>query len=194
MTTSLYDGDLGDNNVSPRPVVTPDQPAPETAAAQQVPPNPQWKRPIWLNAGSDVEVAGYVGAELMRDYGTVHYCEGEFWLYEGTHWKQIAEEQLRLLIHEYDGLPWGPNGRPVQLSKGRIDRILYELGAKLRQRDFFEGRPAGINCENGFISFDRGRPQLLPHDTEHRQRHVIPARWELGCSAEIPLVRCWLGS
>ena len=78
MTSSLYDSGRGDNNVFSQPVVTPDQPAPETAAAQQVPPNPQPKRPTWLNAGSDVEVAGYVGTELMRDCGTVHYCEGEF--------------------------------------------------------------------------------------------------------------------
>jgi putative DNA primase/helicase len=105
--------------------------------------------------------------------------------YTGTHWEPVPQEELRLLVHQYDGIPCGRDSR-VRLNKGKIDSILNELGAMLRQRDFFDARPAGINCETGFISFDQSGPHLLPHSPEHRQRHVIPGHWEPGSQAEIP--------
>jgi phage/plasmid-associated DNA primase len=182
----LYDSGPDENNGLPQPVVTPDQPAGEMAAAQQIPPDPQWKRPRWLKVGSDVEVAGYVKTELMHDYGTVHYCEGEFWRFTGKQWEIIPHESLRRLVHEYDGIAWGPNWKPLQLGAGRINSILKELAAMLSTPGHFDARPAGINCENGFISFEEGGPRLLPHARKHRQRHVIPARWEPGSPTEIP--------
>jgi phage/plasmid-associated DNA primase len=148
--------------------------------------DPEQKRPGWLRAGSDVEIAGYVEKELLRDYGSVLLCEGEFWRYTGTHWEPIAEDVLRCLIHLYDGIPWGMRGHPVQLSKGRVSSIIHELGAMLRQRDFFDARPAGINCLCGFITFEGGTPNLLLHSPEHRQRHVIPGRWEPSSLGDIP--------
>ena len=186
MTSSLYDSGLGDNNVLPRAVVVPDQPASETAAAQQVPPDAQPKRPTWLKVGSDVEVAGYVKRELMCDHGTVHHCEGDFWRFTGRQWEAIPREALRRIVHVYDGIAWGPNWKPLQLGAGRIDSILKELAAMLSTPGFFDAHPAGINCQNGFISFKEGGPRLFPHSREHRQRHVIPARWEPGSAAEIP--------
>ena len=113
MPNSLYDGGLGDNNVLPWPVVTADQPAPETAASQQVPPEPQPKRPRWLRVGSDVEVAGYVRTELMRDYGTVHYCEGEFWRFTGKQWEVVPEGSLRRTVMTTLPEPIGSEGPGV---------------------------------------------------------------------------------
>jgi phage/plasmid-associated DNA primase len=156
------------------------------AASQQVPPDPQPQRPRWLKVGSDVEIAGYVKEELIRDYGSVPYCEGEFWRFTGKQWEIIPHESLRCIVHEYDGIAWGPNWKPLQLGSGRINSILKELAAMLSKPGFFDARPAGINCENGFISFEEGGPRLLPHSRKHRQRHVIPARWEPGSPAEIP--------
>jgi phage/plasmid-associated DNA primase len=88
--------------------------------------------------------------------------------------------------------PWDRSTPPS--SKGRINSILNELAAMLSKPAFFDARPAGINCQNGFISFEEGGPRLLPHAPEHRQRHVIAARWEPGNPAEIPLVLYWHGS
>jgi putative DNA primase/helicase len=186
LTDSLYDSDPAVNNVLPEAVVPPDQPAPEKAATQQARPEPQSKRPRWLKVGSDVEVARYVKTELMYDYGSVHYCEGEFWRFTGKQWEIIPHKSLRCIVHEYDGIAWGPYGKPLQLSAGRINSILNELAAMLIKPAFFDARPAGINCQNGFISFEEGGPRLLPHSRKHRQRHVIPARWQPGSSAEIP--------
>jgi P4 family phage/plasmid primase-like protien len=74
----------------------------------------------------------------------------------------------------------------VRLGKTRIDSILNELGAILRQAAFFEDHPFGINCLSGFITFQEGAPKLVPHDPAHRQRHVLPGRWETGSSGELP--------
>jgi phage/plasmid-associated DNA primase len=113
-------------------------------------------------------------------------CEGEFWRYAVTHWEPIPRDEMRCRAQVYDGLPWGANWRPVQLGKTRIDSILNELAAILSRPDFFVAHQLGINCLSGFISLETGEPMLVPHDREHRQRHVIPARWEPGSAAEIP--------
>jgi putative DNA primase/helicase len=69
----------------------------------------------------------------------------------------------------------------VQLSKAHVDSVLHEMSAKLAQPEFFAEAPAGINCASGFIAFDGyGKPNLLPHDPEHRCRHALPGRWRPG--------------
>jgi P4 family phage/plasmid primase-like protien len=186
LTNSLYDSAPDENNGLPKPVVTPDQPVAKTATTQQPLSDPQPRRPRWLKVGSDVEVARYVKEELAHDYGFVPYCEGEFWRFTGKQWEMIPHESLRRIVHAYDGIPMAPFGSPLQLGKGRINSILNELAAMLSKPAFFDAHPAGINCQNGFISFEEGGPRLLPHAPEHRQRHVISARWKPGNPAEIP--------
>jgi P4 family phage/plasmid primase-like protien len=132
-----------------------------------------------------VEIARRIAHELKQDFGSVPYCEGEFWRYIGTHWEPISQDELRRRVHACDGLRWGENGR-VKLNKNRIDSILNELGAILSEPAFFEARPRGVNCVSGFIAFQEGAPELLPHAPEHRQQHVLPGRWEPGSPAEIP--------
>jgi P4 family phage/plasmid primase-like protien len=175
MDNSIYQTVAVENNGLPRSVTTTE----ETSDSQP-------KRPNWLRVGSDVEVAGYVNTELMCDYGSVLHCEGEFWRFTGKQWEIIPHEKLRRIVHAYDGTPWGPNWKPLQLGKGRINSILNELAAMLSKPAFFDARRTGINCENGFISFQEGKPSLLPHSPAHRQRHVIPGRWEPDAVAEIP--------
>jgi phage/plasmid-associated DNA primase len=61
----------------------------------------------------------------------------------------------------------------------RDEGILVRLGAKvLNVQGFFDEQPRGVNCANGFIKFEPGAPPtLVPHDPEHRQRHVLPGAW-----------------
>jgi hypothetical protein len=150
------------------------------------PPGQPPKLPAQLKVGSDVEIARHIAEGLRRDYCRVPYCDGEFWAYSRTHWEPVPAEKLRHLVHTYDGIPWGSNWKRTQLNKGRINSILNELGAMLSERDFFDARPIGINCLSGFIAFDDDGPRLLPHAPEHRQRHVLQARWEPGGSGELP--------
>ena len=128
----------------------------------------------WLEIGSDVEIAMCMAAGLCG----VVWCEGEFWRYIGTHWEPIPRDAIRRSAQAYDGHLWGYQGRRVRLGKARIDSILHELAVMLSQPDFFAAHPLGINCLNGFISFETKEPVLVPHEGEHRQRHVLQGRWE----------------
>jgi putative DNA primase/helicase len=136
----------------------------------------------WLEIGSDVEIAKDMAAALRG----VVWCEGEFWRYVGTHWEPIPRDEMRRRAQAYDGRRWGARGWRLRLGKGRIDSILHELGAILSEPDFFAGHRLGINCLSGFISFGTGEPVLVPHDREHRQRHVLQGRWEPGPSTALP--------
>jgi P4 family phage/plasmid primase-like protien len=154
-----------------------------TTTEQAVPDQPA-KRSSALRIGSDVEIARCIKDELKRDHAAVPYCEGEFWRYTGAQWEPIEREKLRRLVHAYDGVPFGDRGY-VRLGKNRIDSILNELGAMLSEPAFFQARSAGINCLSGFIAFDGGKPHLLPHAPQHRQRYIVRAQWQPG-AAEIP--------
>jgi putative DNA primase/helicase len=172
LTQPIYENGPGDDKEMPGSV----------NVIEQTPDQPR-KKPR-LSVGSDVEIASCIKAKLVHDYHSVPHCEGEFWRYTGKQWETIPHEELRLIVHAYDGMPIPPKGHPLQLGKGRINSILNELAAMLSQSTFFDIRPAGINCLSGFITFDHGGPRLVPHAPEHRQRHVIPAQWEPGGRAE----------
>jgi P4 family phage/plasmid primase-like protien len=137
-----------------------------------------------LVIGSDVEIAGRVKEDLERAYGDILHAEGHFWRYGGSHWEAIAEPELRLAVHVYDGARFRtPAGEPsrVKLSKSRVDSVLNELAALLARPSFFETMATGINCASGFIRFDdEGTPYLEPHDQDHRCRHTLPGHWAPG--------------
>src|SRR5437763_6256311 len=71
-----------------------------------------------------------------------------------------------------------PGKTVIRLGKQRINSIIWELGATLSVTDWFSEVRVGINCQNGFIEFDKdGETKLVPHDPAYRQRHVLPAEW-----------------
>jgi P4 family phage/plasmid primase-like protien len=181
----LYEKDPGDHNGLPAPLITLDQPD-EPDVTDRVTSNPKPPTPPPLLLGSDVEIAQLIASRLKRHFGSTPYCEGQFWQYTNTHWEPIPRDELRRRVHECDGMEWGYERRHVRLGKSRIDSIINELGVILTKPGFFETHKVGINCLSGFISFEGGTPTLVPHDPEHRQRHVIPAQWgEQGGLAEI---------
>jgi P4 family phage/plasmid primase-like protien len=143
-----------------------------------------------LVIGSDVEMAGRVKEDLERAYGDVLHAEGHFWRHGASHWEAIAEPELRLAAHVYDGARFRtPAGEPsrVKLSKSRVDSVLNELAALLAQPSFFESMTTGINCASGFIRFDgEGTPHLEPHDQDHRCRHTLPGHWAPGTGGAPP--------
>jgi P4 family phage/plasmid primase-like protien len=142
-----------------------------------------------LEIGSDVELARLVSSRLRRTFGTTVYCDGAFWTYQSTHWKPHDEQALRLIVHEYDGAEYpGRSGEDskVRLGKGRIDSVLHEMRAILSSPEFFAKAALGINCMTGFISFSpAGTPSLMPHDPEHRHRHVLAGSWPCTASDEV---------
>jgi P4 family phage/plasmid primase-like protien len=87
---------------------------------------------------------------------------------------------LRRTVHQYDGAPCEVGG-DVKLSAARVTGVINELAAILTQRGFFADAPTGINCSAGFIIFDGdGVASVIPHHSDHRQRHLLPGRWAPG--------------
>lgn len=152
----------------------------ELAKAKECAADDEVKR---LKIGSDVEIAECVAVDLNGEFGEIIHADGDFWRYSGSHWEAIDEPHARQAVHKYDGaVYYKPSGAAVvQLSKAHVDSVLHEMSAKLARPEFFAEAPAGINCATGFIAFDRdGKPNLLPHDPEHRCRHALPGRWRPG--------------
>ena len=137
-----------------------------------------------LQVGSDVEIAGCVAQLLLQERGEILFCEGAFWYYAGSHWRQIDDHELRLTAHRYDGSSIPGSRSRVRLGRTRVDSILYEMRAILARPNFFTEAPVGINCTSGFIAFAQdGTPTLRPHDPEHRCRHTLKGSWTSDCLA-----------
>jgi P4 family phage/plasmid primase-like protien len=151
---------------------------------RQVLPGHQKRQTVkLLEIGSDVEIAQRVRKDLIERFGPIVFAEGASWRYSGTLWEPIADHELRRVVHLYDGALFGPPSKPslVKLGKGRIDSILNECATLSTELDFFHERPTGINCASGFIRFaDDGRAAIEPHHRDHRCRHTLPGRWQIG--------------
>lgn len=136
--------------------------------------------------GSDVEIADVLARSLRAKLGHVVYTDGQFWHHSLTHWSVLDGVALRRIVHQFDRIVPMESKAAIKLTSHRIDSILKETATMLAVSDFFDIAPPGINCTSGFIEFDRhGCPTLIGHLPEHRQRHVLPARWEPG-APEMP--------
>lgn len=139
------------------------------------------RREIWLDIGSDAEIAGRVARDMERRCGRVVQDDGEFWRHNGQHWEAIPSETLWQAVLSYDGAQFEtPAGElaNVKLGRGRVESILACMEALLRQRRFFAEAASGINCASGFITLaNSGEPSLVPHSPDHRQRHVLAGQW-----------------
>lgn len=134
-----------------------------------------------LPRGTDVAIARQIAVRLGDGRPTV-FDEGALWAYRDTHWSEVEHHRLRRLVHQYDGAPCHVGG-DVKLSAARVSGVINELAAILTQQGFFADAPSGINCSSGFITFgDEGIPTIVPHDPNHRQRHLLPGRWAPGAA------------
>jgi P4 family phage/plasmid primase-like protien len=147
------------------------------------------RQEIWLEIGSDTEIAGRVAADLKCRLGEVVQDEGEFWHHNGRHWEAIPVETLWRAVFAYDGALFEtPTGElsNVKLGKGRVESILTCMQPLLRRRRFFAEAAVGINCASGFITIAQdGTPCLVPHSPDHRQRHVLVGHWPCEFSVEV---------
>jgi P4 family phage/plasmid primase-like protien len=166
-------------------------------------PSKQYDLGATLEIGSDVEISRRIAESLKKRHGEVVHSEGHIWNFNGVHWEPFAENELRLIIHRFDGANIsGSNSHCVKLSKRRIDSIRSELAVILDEPEFFANPNVGINCASGFIKFDEaGSPWLVPHHPDHRIRHMLVARWpqkKLECQPDPPLLKkllrgCFIG-
>lgn len=134
--------------------------------------------------GSDVEIAKMLGIDLQSQYGTIVFDEGFFWRYVSTHWQALTEAELNLTIQQYDGM-YILGGNKIKLGHNKITSIRHCLEDQLRHKNFFAAAPVGINCQNGFITFENKVPKLTPHQQDYRQRHVLNGQWSPDCRVQL---------
>jgi P4 family phage/plasmid primase-like protien len=139
-----------------------------------------------LKIGSDVELAKKLAEQLRRAHdGRVVAAEGQIYRYDGRRWALIPVLELRLLVHEYDGALFQDAAEKravVRLSDTKITSILKVLTTVLTTDEAFFAKPtAGINALNGLVRFvgegKTARVEVVPHDPEHRHRHVIQVEY-----------------
>lgn len=156
---------------------------------------------IALTLGSDIELSRALVATLRyrcRDH--VVSDNGSLYGWTGTRWASVADDEVRRLVHDFDGsvYDWTGDGKPktIKLTKGRVDSVIFEAGAMLGARagdtsgflvddddhgrglGYFDAAPTGINCASGFIRIaPDGSADLLPHSPDHRQRHTLRGQW-----------------
>jgi hypothetical protein len=137
--------------------------------------------------GSDVEIGEHLKEYLNTKFGEIAYCEGKFWCYAVTQWKEIPRTDLWIAVAQYDGHTHGKKNSIIRLGKTRIESVLNHLEKICHRPGFFKDAARGVNCLSGFVEFAAdGTPSLEPHCEWHRQRHTLQARWSPGLS--IPAV------
>jgi hypothetical protein len=108
--------------------------------------------------------------------GQVVRAEGAFWEFDQTQWREVPEQRMRLMVHQFDGARVGEKGTPLKVGKRTIDGAQNELGSILGKQDFFERSTIGINVANGVVTFDDiGDFSVKPHCADDRFRFTIPA-------------------
>jgi phage/plasmid-associated DNA primase len=158
-----------------------------------------------LRIGSDNEIAERIAEELRREFTSAVYDLGQVYVWSGLRWRPLPREELVPRVRAFDGASY-PTGETrkgcLRLSRRHIDSVLSILEGILAKPDFFSAAPQGINAANGFLVFDKaGQPSLDIHRPEHRQRHVLRARWRPDLMAKPPagslmhqlLQGCFLG-
>tara|TARA_B110000008_G_scaffold255288_1_gene271897 strand:- start:855 stop:3143 length:2289 start_codon:yes stop_codon:yes gene_type:complete len=138
-----------------------------------------------LKTGSQVEIARLLKPILMeKKYTTVIYDQGCFWGFQETHWKEIISEEIRITIHQFDGIKYGKNSK-LKLSKIFIDGIINELAVICSKLGFFSEVPAGVNLLNGFVQIHSdGNITTVEHSADHRQRFLLKHVFEPNLSSE----------
>lgn len=132
-------------------------------------------------SGSDVEVAGALNLKLCERYTSqIVHTEGRFHAFTGKVWETVDEVTIRKTLYEFDGAPYGQKNK-LKLSKPKADSILSILKDQTHENDWFEQAPEGVNCENGFVSFDdHGGASISAHRPEQLQHFVLRASWTPG--------------
>lgn len=137
--------------------------------------------PPEFETGSDVEIARALAAGIRSAHGEAVYCEGAFFVWARTHWRDLHEPELRRLVHGFDGavILHGRKGERLKINKSRVDGALNEAAAMLEAPGFFDAPAAGLNCANGLLTFDAtGGVLLEDHAPDHRRRHCLQARFD----------------
>jgi putative DNA primase/helicase len=149
-------------------------------ASDENPPARASERATPLLHPSDLALADHLRSRF-EDFGPATvFAEGAWWQWRGTHYQAVSENETIEWVREFDGIPTSDRGK-LRLNKGKIKGILDVLKQRLAAPTYFDRVPRGVNLLNGFVALDaNGRPRLVAHAPDLKQRHIVEARWEPG--------------
>ena len=139
-----------------------------------------------LRLGTQIEVLHLILRALTAEHSVEPvFTEGRFWTYNGLHWTEYPEDQVRVRVHEFDGSSLGGK-KVLRVSKAFTDGVVRELAAAISKPKFFDQCAVGVNMKNGFVCLDHnGETRLTPHAAEHKQRFMLNHDY-IGSMTEIP--------
>tara|TARA_Y100000034_G_scaffold118864_1_gene160017 strand:+ start:2537 stop:5305 length:2769 start_codon:yes stop_codon:yes gene_type:complete len=148
-----------------------------------------WHAPFLFSRGDDLEVAERV---LEVDLGTdnVISTRSREYLYEDSSGVWVEDgldgtSNLFAAVSTYGGhLVATANGvKELKMGNQFINCAIKNIGAKTHNPRFFDNRPEGVACKNGFLE---PSGNIVPLDKKHRVRgeDVFPLHYSAGASCK----------
>jgi P4 family phage/plasmid primase-like protien len=134
---------------------------------------------IRLEIGSDLEIARLCINDMFANNGLYVYSEGSFYHWTGRIWAELGDVDIQKnFVSRYDGAHYGSSG-VIRLDQHKVKSIIKFIAQEMQIDDFFRDRPLGVNCQNGFVVFDReGTIKLVEHDPWQKCRTLCNGNYE----------------
>jgi putative DNA primase/helicase len=134
---------------------------------------------IKLEIGSDLEIARLCINDMLANDGLYVYSEGAFYHWMGRVWAELNDVDIqKRFVSQYDGAHYGSSGL-IRLDQHKVKSIIKFIAQEMQLDDFFRDRPLGVNCQNGFVVFDRdGNVSLIEHHPSQKSRTICNGGYE----------------
>jgi hypothetical protein len=147
--------------------------------------NTRWKADaeqftgIRLEIGSDLEIARFCINEMFANSGHYVYSEGSFYHWTGRIWAELGDVDIQKnFVSRYDGAHYGSSG-VIRLDQHKVKSVIKFIAQEIQIDDFFRDGPLGVNCQNGFVVFDReGNINLVEHNPWQKCRTLCNGDYE----------------
>jgi hypothetical protein len=119
---------------------------------------------IKLEIGSDLEIARLCINDMFANDGRYVFSEGAFYHWTGRIWAELSDVDVqKRFVSRYDGARYGGSG-VIRLDQHKAKSIIKFIAQEMEIGDYFQDRPLGVNCQNGFVIFDKdGNVSLIEH-------------------------------
>jgi hypothetical protein len=142
-------------------------------------PEPEKFTGIWLEIGSDLEIARLVINDMFANDELYVYSEGSFYHWTGNVWEELDDIHIQKeFVSRYDGARYG-GSCVIRLDQHKVKSIVKFIAQEMQIEDFFRDRPLGVNCKNGFVVFDKeGIVNLVDHHPGQKCRTICSGNYE----------------
>lgn len=122
-----------------------------------------------------------IATEIQKYYTDreqdVRFQDGLFWVWNGVHWQEVPDQELRNLVAKEFGSMLA--AKKSHDHKGIIDVLKNIVPQRLS-----EGTIKGVNFQNGFLTKDL---KLLPHAPEQGMTYVLKFNYNVDAAGKCPM-------